>query len=275
MTTPPGPLFHYCSSETFLKILGSGQILASALALSNDTMEGKWIEKILSQLCAGDDLLAQHETEILNRFQWAAQNFMGLGFCLSEAGDLLSQWRGYADDGLGVSIGFNPEALNHIARQSRGCLQKVVYDEAQQIDQQRVLVDRIKRHVAAGALESKVGASMKDVVRIDDASIGLTQTLIHSTPGNYNLKNPAFREEQEWRLVNPNATLDSAGIEFLARGDRISPIMRYDLKCTDIPVILEVILGPKNITPGDVISAALTKFGFNNVKVSRSSATYR
>lgn len=32
-------------------------------------------------------------------------------FCLSEEADLLSQWRGYADDGRGVCIGFKKEAL--------------------------------------------------------------------------------------------------------------------------------------------------------------------
>lgn len=36
----------------------------------------------------------------------------GLGFCLSERGDLLSQWRGYAAQGRGVSIAFRPIFLN-------------------------------------------------------------------------------------------------------------------------------------------------------------------
>jgi len=271
MTTPPSPLFHYCSSETFLLILGSGEVLASALTLSNDTMEGRWIEKIISKLCVGDAELAQHETAILNRFQWAAQNFIGLGFCLSETGDLLSQWRGYADNGLGVSIGFNPDALARIGHAS---LQKVIYDEVEQIELLKFLIAKIKGHVAAGAFKSKAGISnVWEGVAIDDASIALTQTLMFSTPDIYRLKNPAFREEQEWRLVNPNATMH--GGEFRAKGDRISPMTCYDLKHAGIPAILEVVLGPKHITPEPVISAALERFGFKDVKVSRSSVTYR
>ena len=35
-------------------------------------------------------------------------------FCLSEEKDLLSQWRGYADDGKGIFIGFNGEFLDGI-----------------------------------------------------------------------------------------------------------------------------------------------------------------
>lgn len=31
--------------------------------------------------------------------------------CLSEEGDLLSQWRGYADDGRGMCLGFNVHEL--------------------------------------------------------------------------------------------------------------------------------------------------------------------
>lgn len=34
-----------------------------------------------------------------------------LGFCLSEDGDVLSQWRGYADNAQGVAIGFEIENL--------------------------------------------------------------------------------------------------------------------------------------------------------------------
>ncbi|MDP2064189.1 MAG: DUF2971 domain-containing protein, partial [Phaeovulum sp.] len=39
---------------------------------------------------------------------------MALGFCLSEESDLLSQWRGYAQDGAGFSVSFSVEKLKHI-----------------------------------------------------------------------------------------------------------------------------------------------------------------
>jgi hypothetical protein len=218
--TRPSPLFHYCSSESFLAILRTRQVRASALTLSNDTMEGKWIEKIISDLCAEERGLAEHRVELLNRVQRAAQVFMGLGFCLSEAGDLLSQWRGYADDGAGVSVGFYTEALAHKAQ-----LEKVIYDEAQQKKALEQLMGRIKKHIADGALRSRIGISdSKEVERIDDAAGALNQTLLYATPLNYNFKNPAFSEEREWRLVFPTMTLSSDRIDFRAKGDRISAI---------------------------------------------------
>lgn len=35
---------------------------------------------------------------------------------MSEKGDLLSQWRGYANDGAGFAIGFNADALSFLPR---------------------------------------------------------------------------------------------------------------------------------------------------------------
>ncbi|WP_416152053.1 DUF2971 domain-containing protein [Pseudomonas sp. Bout1] len=36
---------------------------------------------------------------------------MGLATCFSKAGDVLSQWRAYADDGQGYAIGFDSKLL--------------------------------------------------------------------------------------------------------------------------------------------------------------------
>ena len=40
------------------------------------------------------------------------ESLVGVGFCLSEEGDLLSQWRGYAADASGVVIGFSRNYLD-------------------------------------------------------------------------------------------------------------------------------------------------------------------
>jgi hypothetical protein len=283
MSSTPTPLFHYCSSENFLSILRQRQIIASSLTLSNDTMEGKWIEKILSELCAIDSDLTEHKNELVNLFKSAGQLFSGFGFCLSEAGDLLSQWRGYADNGSGVSIGFNPEYLTRII-QGKGhiSLQRIIYDEVQQKEFLKPLIDLIKKYVMGGALEPKVGStplSIAKIMQIDDAYASLRQTLLFATPDIYKLKNPAFSEEKEWRVldrrINIGARPNAPEIAFKARGDRISPITIYDLKGIDVPAISEVFLGPKHITPISVVADALSKFGFENVKVSRSTATYR
>lgn len=39
---------------------------------------------------------------------------LAYGFCLSVKRDMLSQWRGYADDGMGFAIGFKKEAIEAV-----------------------------------------------------------------------------------------------------------------------------------------------------------------
>lgn len=54
--------------------------------------------------------------------------------CFSREGDLLSQWRAYADDGAGFSVGFTSSWLN---RKHGNCPMKLLeaeYDEDRQIE---------------------------------------------------------------------------------------------------------------------------------------------
>jgi hypothetical protein len=52
--------------------------------------------------------------------------------CFCENGDLLSQWRGYSDQGEGFAIGFSVAWLLSLKPKWR--LIKVIYDRAQQVD---------------------------------------------------------------------------------------------------------------------------------------------
>ena len=104
-------LFHYCPTQAFHSIIFNKSIWLSSLSLSNDSMEGT---------LATDKLLARIENETTSsaevvRMKKAVdliKSFSdGLGFCLTADGDKLSQWRGYADDGHGFSIGFSKKYL--------------------------------------------------------------------------------------------------------------------------------------------------------------------
>lgn len=99
-------LYHYCSNEVFFSIVDRREIWLSSLNLSNDSMEGKLLSSVILQLASDDGLQADHLRLLREQVEYLEGYFDGLGFCLSERGDLLSQWRGYAADGAGVSIGF-------------------------------------------------------------------------------------------------------------------------------------------------------------------------
>jgi len=112
--TIPEPLYHYCSNEAFCSILKSKSLWLSSLSLSNDKIEGQWFYKIFTKALkkAGHD--EQVGQKLKTRSEQARVDMFGL--CLSEDKDLLSQWRGYAAGGAGVSIGFNRSFLQSIKK---------------------------------------------------------------------------------------------------------------------------------------------------------------
>lgn len=280
-------LFHYCSNRSFLSIIQNRQMVLSEVTLSNDTLEGKWAKQVFSALCAEDEVLAEHQEKLVRHFDFLSGAAGGMAFCLSEDGDLLSQWRGYADNGAGVSIGFDKKYLEGIhAANKTGALLKVVYEPADQSEGLRGFVSDLKKQIGLGAFKSAVGGLLQprtkeQIKEIIDASTALWMCYANAVPTLYTYKNPAFREEREWRilsyLLSSELTMDAETfkkVEFRAAHDRIIPMRRIPL--TDEAVVInKVILGPRNITPANLIVAALSKSGFRNVTVEKSEASYR
>ncbi len=105
-------LYHYCSTASFHAIIQSRALWLSSLSLSNDTMEGKLVVRAIARLAERDSLEPKSFRLLRQIIGFSELAFDGLGFCLSEDGDLLSQWRGYAGNATGVAIGFSKEYLH-------------------------------------------------------------------------------------------------------------------------------------------------------------------
>jgi hypothetical protein len=78
---------------------------------------------------------------------------------MSEEGDLLSQWRAYADNGAGVSIGFTKEYFEELGNLKRdrsdefnASLQKIEYEITKQKEIVAEHLDLILKFVSEGAL---------------------------------------------------------------------------------------------------------------------------
>lgn len=111
----PDVVYHYCSVETFFQIITNHTLRLSDIEKSNDFMEKKWaIRQCLGHIknnlnnpsypCArqpeiAGSLLAKLEEQLQQ------YNTMILAACFSSERDLLSQWRGYGENGYGVCIG--------------------------------------------------------------------------------------------------------------------------------------------------------------------------
>lgn len=129
-------------------------------------------------------------------------------FCLSSYGDSLSQWRGYGDDGYGVSIGFNMSYFERIITNSSSLmipynslsLSEVCYKED---------LDSLFEMVI-----KKVPSFYDEIEMEPDSILFLMLLQILSIAPLF--KNPSFVEESEWRLLS---LMKSLNIDKLTKFD--------------------------------------------------------
>ena len=284
-------LYHYCSNKNFHSIIESHSVWLSSLSLSNDSKEGKLVAEILTRL-ANEDGLDELTKQRLQQSAIRLEGIIdGLGFCLSEKGDLLSQWRGYADDASGVSIGFSKEYLDEVDRTIKDqnkagfTLQKIEYEIQEQIKLIKPTYTEIKELIVKGAykntgLRGLMDSRNKDEIAKDDEETfkifsDLSVTVLTLFSKLFLLKSPAFREECEWRLISYFVKSGDDNCQFRASNDRIIPYREYKLPVLKHNSIEEIILGPKNLTPDYVVESFMQKNGFKDTKILHSTASYR
>jgi Protein of unknown function (DUF2971) len=289
--TTADTLYHYCSTEAFVSIVRSRSLRLSSLRLSNDTMEGRLVNATIMRLAMRDDLDAAARESLQESLAFMERFFDGLGFCLSEDGDLLSQWRGYADDARGVSIGFARPYLSSLADSSRGqsqsgfALYEVEYDPSEHEALVEPTYRELRKLMDAGAFKMRGSWSLLDTrtpeeVAADDKTIeqvhnALFRKVLGLFPRLYELKASAFREEREWRLVSIFTDTTSDECEFRAAKGRVIPYRTFSLESLSTAPIVEVVVGPRHETPPDVVKSLLRQAGFGEASVRRSEATYR
>jgi DUF2971 family protein len=285
-------LYHYCSNAAFLSIISNREIWASEFSLSNDLLEGRWLHEIFSKYCDEKGVTGQRKLELLEHLDVLNQISGAAGFCMSEEGDLLSQWRGYADNAAGVSVGFSKEYFEELGnlKRDRGdefnaSLTRVEYDLTKQKNIISEHADRIIELTSDGAFRRGTLAwPMSDTEeqaqreKFGSMILRFMMFFFHL----YAFKNPAFAEEREWRLIShlirssKDDEVDKlVKMEFRPLIDRIIPFNKISLEALAQPSITEIILGPKNVTPENLIRAALRKYGWISVEVRRSTASYR
>lgn len=209
-------LFHYCSTSTFTSIVSRKSIWLSSLSLSNDTMEGRLVTQTFERLLSQSNVGAEEMDLIREALKFAEELFDGLGFCLSEKPDLLSQWRGYAGNAQGFSIGFAKDYLQELAEAKEDGelsfhLSKVMYEPSEHESALKPTYDEIKGLIDSGKLiRPKFGLisapdpeEMEKLYKKHEQSVRALYTKTANSFRNfYTLKSKAFSEEAEWRLVS-------------------------------------------------------------------------
>jgi hypothetical protein len=271
--------YHYCSADTFLALCKWKKLRFSDLFSMNDYLEIHWGYQ--NWIKVANILLKDFGEEFIDKIDklYGAAGLMHLSTasCFSLKGDLLSQWRAYADDGKGYCIGFRASDL---VKMSVTPL-KVVYDEKEQID---------------------TVTGMVKVIHLLDSwrSVENPQQFLHDCLGiifgSAAYKNPTFSEESEVRLIhlldfeksnNFLKLTDAGGTSFGEEhpGEEVQyrlgqniPIPFIDMDFTNrgkVSPIVEVIVGPKNESSLTNISIFLETMGIGGVTVKKSVSPYR
>lgn len=207
----PSTVYHYCTVETFFNIIKNHTLRFSDIEKSNDFMEKKWaIQKCLGYIrsnmnnpaypCSQRPQLAQELLISMEQY-FQSYNTMILACCFSSERDLLSQWRGYGDNGGGVSIGidahsrFGPAYLRtrryfRSPRSNRDlptelCFHRIQYDTEE-------IQDTVMNLFSTFLNWLPLRISQEQAART------LVRTIYPALPF---FKSKAFSEESEWRCV--------------------------------------------------------------------------
>lgn len=95
LETPHKPLYHYTSRDVFWKIIDGESMLARHIMFSNDFHENEIGRRKITK--AMEDVAHTKLT---------ATDALPFMVCFCENGDLLSQWRGYAKEGIALEFDF-------------------------------------------------------------------------------------------------------------------------------------------------------------------------
>lgn len=284
-------LYHYCSTAAFHAIAQSHSVWLSSLSLTKDTTEGNIVANAITRLAGKESLDQQSVQKLQKAIEVFEEIFDGLGFCLSEDGDLLSQWRGYAANATGIAIGFSAEYLTEFSKESLGrdapgfSLQKAEYEPSAHETRVEPTYREVRKLIDDGVFRSPsilglaINPKYKDPEQANTAAsqarVKLPSTLLSLFPELYRLKAYAFREEREWRLISHLIKAGEDRCSHRVVHDRIVPYREIKFTGLQSKPIVEVILGPKHATPPKLVENFLKQNQYGVVRVRRSEASYR
>lgn len=271
-------LYHYCSVETFFSILSNRSVWLSNVNSMNDSYENIWADKfVAAELQKLVDLIGP-EAVNLAWDQYRNSKLNPFVFCLSSDPDVLSQWRGYANDGTGIALGFHAEKLtpnrhrpmHNIMKGASLTLNPVIYSK-------EIQEETIAKFFSSDLVAPiNTGESNPSCLHI-----GISQLAGYAVT----YKNPAFHQEQEWRLIHTPMLMGREG------GGHATDIMGSDLELKqrvvngeirsyfEFPLqgdfLAEIWLGPKCRVSELDLTLLLSKTGHVKTPIRRSKASYR
>ena len=261
--------YHYCSANTFYKIISSKSLWLCDIRHMNDCEELLYGEKQFMNILCKSNLPKALIENILDIYKQFYNSLVLLSISFSESGEILSQWRGYADDAKGFCIGFD---ANSLISKLPFCPLNIIYDENEQKVLMKNIIGIIKANLNSDNLTIlhliseliEVFAQVKHPSFCEEKELRLTHALVLNEDGSLSdevkEKCTAYNyglHDVEFRLVD-NIPTPYVSVNFPNNGDFIK----------------EVIIGPKNHAEISDIQMFLTSNGIRTVNVKKNNFPY-
>lgn len=281
MASTMSSLFHYCTVSTFSAIVSTGKVRMSSMRQSNDATEGALVAEAVTRLarragCSQGDLDSMQQ-----RARDLESKFDGMALCMSEDADALSQWRGYADDGQGLAIGFSRAYLDNLVAASESDdtqfglnLYQAKYNPEEHDAAIEPLFSLLRDYAPD---RTTIETDDERVAQLSQRIQGLQELrlLLEVYDQVFSLKHQAFVEEREWRLLHHFSWQHDQPDGFHPGRSRLVPYVEFALPMDSVMPIAEVVLGPRHTSPSEVVRQFLHKHGHRGVSLRRSCAPYR
>lgn len=268
----PEKLYHYCSMAAFKSIIENKCFWLSFTENTNDATELKICRDIV-YACLVDlikeEKISQDRADAIWR-TYNGNSTHGYIACFSEDGDLLNQWRSYADDGNGVAICVDFNRLN-----VKDSLPSYTYNEDHKYVGKKV-------EYADDYFCDNFRTLVKE--NYDINADGGFYNFLALTKLSYSVKHYAFKDEREWRIIhlpmllfNENSynvidTPDTSSAKF--RVIRNQLLSYFEFTIVEDSVV-EVVLGPKNKSNVLDLKLFLSLNGYKKAIVKKSGIPYQ
>lgn len=273
-------IYHYCDANAFLSIIHNKKLWLSATNNMNDYKE---IDYFLDKAWNKINAAFPEEYDFKLRTFWDERklNLRTPYVCsFSKKGDVLSQWRAYANDGKGFAIGFDRDLFSFNNRvptygsdpERTVGLKDVIYDTGKEIECIQQCIELLEEAFKSSSYHQNF--------------IIAASRLNHFAMFS---KSQAFIEEDEVRMIHTprfGKNYETGEISVIGHisplkhrvsGDIITSYFEYDFSETNFfkPPIKEIILGPKCKVSNYDLELLLSTAELSNVIINRSSASYR
>ena len=277
---PFGLLYHYTNAAGLLGIVEHNKFWATHINYLNDASELIYARNLVEGALKQREeqtkvpIVREFFRRVIARFD-ISQTMDVFVSCFCEEGDLLSQWRGYAQAGEGYSIGIDGHQFGQIGGGKNFFFGPVEYDR----EMQEAIVDGILTNVLDGLSKLTRARTVQGASRSIDECCKVFRRAIWYPLVTF--KDAMFTAEKEWRLIEI-MTREKAGerARFRSSGSKLVPYIELDFSQFEAPgkiPIRQICHGP-TLNPQlavRVLQLLLAKNGYANAEVLGSRIPLR